>query len=57
MLAAYSYKNKIYILKVQTDDHHEFLELLEKNPEFPFPSGEVAFIEGAEVVSCWDPLI
>jgi hypothetical protein len=56
MIAVYHYQETdlIYVINVESDEHHDFLEILDKHPEYPFPSGEIVFIENDTVVSRWD---
>jgi hypothetical protein len=44
----------IYVINVDSDEHHDFLEILDKYPDYPFPSSEIVFIENDLVVSRWD---
>lgn len=46
----------MFVLAVKSADHGEFLDLLEAGEDYPFPDGDVVFIDNNEVIDQWHPV-
>jgi hypothetical protein len=61
MIAVYYCRNAtpftMYVLNVKDADHGAFLDALEANEDYPFPTADVLFIENDEIVDQWNPIV